>query len=119
MTGLGRNLACNPELYEHFGIAVCEAMSAGVVPLALAGAGPAEILTDGVNGLLIADAADLISRSADLLATPSSMAKLREAAVRRASDFKPESFAGRFAEATERLCSASRATPDSGSIAAE
>ena len=40
----------HPERFEHFGIAVVEAMAAGAVPVVFAAAGPAEIVRHGVDG---------------------------------------------------------------------
>ena len=38
---------------EPFGIVILEAMAAGAPVIAVNNAGPAEIITDGVNGLLV------------------------------------------------------------------
>ena len=48
--GLGEDPERHPERFEHFGIAVVEAMAAGAVPLVFAAAGPAEIVQHGING---------------------------------------------------------------------
>jgi glycosyltransferase involved in cell wall biosynthesis len=50
LTGAGLLLHCRPD--EPFGVAVIEAMAAGVPVVAPAAAGPAEIIEDGVTGLL-------------------------------------------------------------------
>ena len=42
-----------PSPAEPFGIVVLEAMAAGAAVIAVNNAGPAEIITDGVNGLLV------------------------------------------------------------------
>ena len=99
LTGVGQAIAARPELFEHFGIAIVEAMSAGVVPVALRGAGPSEIITDGKDGLLVDDAAGLVKRSTALLADARTLARIGTAAVRRAAEFKPDVFATRFAAA--------------------
>lgn len=99
LTGIGQNIATKPELYEHFGIAIAEAMSAGVVPLALRGAGPSEIITDGKDGVLVNDVADLVKQSATLLADNKALTMIGNAAVHRAAAFKPELFDIRFAAA--------------------
>jgi GT2 family glycosyltransferase/glycosyltransferase involved in cell wall biosynthesis len=49
-TGFGHDVDLEPHRAEHFGISVVEAMSAGCIPIVLAAGGPAEIVTDGVNG---------------------------------------------------------------------
>ena len=51
-TGLQEDLKKSPELAEHFGIAIVEAMSAGCVAFALNAGGAPEIITDGVDGCL-------------------------------------------------------------------
>jgi len=49
-TGYGEQVAKHPERFEHFGIAVVEAMLAGCVPVVYGEAGPAEIVRHGVDG---------------------------------------------------------------------
>ena len=49
-TGYGEQVAKHPERFEHFGIAVVEAMLAGCVPVVFGEAGPAEIVRHGVDG---------------------------------------------------------------------
>ncbi len=44
LTGYGQDLDAHPESAEHFGIAIVEAMSAGIIPLAFNAGGPREIL---------------------------------------------------------------------------
>ncbi len=99
LTGVGQDIAARPELFEHFGIAIVEAMSAGVVPVALRGAGPSEIVTDGKDGALVKDAADLVRQSAALLADAKTLTRIGTAAARRAAEFKPDLFATRFSAA--------------------
>ncbi len=45
-TGLGADLDTEPQRFEHFGIVVAEAMTAGCVPLVFGEAGPKEIVAD-------------------------------------------------------------------------
>ena len=97
LTGLGRDIGRTPELFEHFGIAVAEAMGAGAVPVSLIVSGPSEIITDGVDGVLVDDIAELVRRSAVLLAAPGELKRMGAAAARRAADFTPDLFAARFA----------------------
>lgn len=103
LTGLGQDIAARPELFEHFGIALAEAMSAGAVPVALRGAGPSEIITDGANGVLVDSAAELVDRSAALLAGEAELARLAAAAARRTAGFAPDLFAARFAAAADQV----------------
>ena len=48
--GFGEDPEQHPDRFEHFGIAVVEAMAAGAVPIVYDAAGPAEIVRDGVEG---------------------------------------------------------------------
>lgn len=93
LTGAGQDPGRHPELFEHFGIALCEAMSAGAVPVALGGGGPAEIVTDGRDGLLIDHARDLVPASARLLEDPARRNRMSVAARKRAAEFSPQVFA--------------------------
>lgn len=49
-TGFGESRSRHPERFEHFGIALVEAMLAGCVPVVFGEAGPAEIVRHGVDG---------------------------------------------------------------------
>lgn len=96
LTGAGRDVRTKPELSEHFGIAIVEAMSAGVVPIALRQGGPPEIITDGQDGMLIDDAGDMARVSRDILASPGQLASMSAAARRRARRYAPDIFQARF-----------------------
>jgi len=48
--GFGEDPDIHPDRFEHFGIAVVEAMAAGAVPVVFGAAGPAEIVRHGVDG---------------------------------------------------------------------
>ena len=92
LTGAGQDVLARPELFEHFGISIVEAMSAGVAPLALGYGGPAEIIEDGVNGELLAEPHELVERSERLLSQPARLLRMSQAARRRAQDFSTERF---------------------------
>ncbi|MFT0861697.1 glycosyltransferase [Ancylobacter sp. G4_0304] len=98
-TGLGADLVGRPELAEHFGIAIVEAMSAQCVAFALKAGGAPEIIHDGVDGFLYEDEAELVVRTAELLSGP---VETRVAIGRRAGDraaaFAPERFTSRIRE---------------------
>lgn len=90
-TGLqGRNLS--PEKYEHFGISVVEAMGYGCVPFALNHAGPAEIIEDGVSGVLVRDLFQLVECARRLARLESEMHTLAKSAAERARAFSTEIF---------------------------
>lgn len=96
LTGFGQDMAKLPHLFEHFGIAIVEAMSAGVVPVAYRGGGPAEIISSGRDGFLVDTSADVVAHTAALLANPKKMTQMSAAASRRAADFTPEMFCARI-----------------------
>lgn len=91
--GLEADLSNEPWAAEHFGISVVEAMSAGVIPFALASGGPREIIEHGVNGFLYSSIAMLVESTRDLLSWNAADRQiLSQAAVRRAKDFSPDVF---------------------------
>lgn len=59
-SGWGESEKLNPELFEHFGITTCEALSAGCVPVVIARAGQLEIVQSGLNGYLFTNQQELI-----------------------------------------------------------
>ena len=58
--GLGEDPDTHPDRFEHFGISVVEAMSAGLVPVVFGAAGPAEVVRDGVDGAHFATVDELV-----------------------------------------------------------
>ncbi|SFM53117.1 glycosyltransferase [Methylobacterium pseudosasicola] len=100
ITGINDSFLLNPEKYEHFGITVVEAMSAGCIPIVLGRGGPAEIVKDGVSGLHVYDRRGLLSSTVALLEqVPEKIAAYRTAAVKRSKDFSY----GKFYEVLRRL----------------
>jgi glycosyltransferase involved in cell wall biosynthesis len=81
---------------EGFGQVVVEGMAAGLAVIATAAGGPAEIVTDGEDGLLYptGDVDALAAGLRRLAADPSLRERLGQAARRRARDFTPEVVAG-------------------------
>jgi glycosyltransferase involved in cell wall biosynthesis len=82
-------------LPEPFGQVVVEAMAAGVPVVASAAGGPAEVVTDGVDGLLVApgDADALADALGRLLEDRNLRKALAEAGARTAQRFRPERIA--------------------------
>lgn len=76
-----------PSDYESFGLAALEAMACGTVPLAFAAGGLPEVITDGVDGLLLPPHDDVAMAKAatSLLADPGRLARMGEAARQSAS----------------------------------
>jgi O-antigen biosynthesis protein len=92
-TGLGVSEAHEPHLCEHFGIAVVEAMSAGLIPLVVGSGGPRDIVEFGVTGFHYQTAASLARRTALVLGMPSSaVEEMRLAAIRSSARFSMERF---------------------------
>ncbi len=96
-TGWGENERMHPERFEHFGITTVEAMSAGCIPVVIAGGGQQEIVTDGVDGFTFRTAEELIRTTAALMAAHSTAANIRlgEAARHTASRFDRQHFISR------------------------
>lgn len=90
--GLDEDPESHPDRFEHFGIAVVEAMAAGLVPVVFGAAGPAEVVEHEVSGLHWHDRADLLDQTSALLVDPNRRSALSEAAMRRADDFGIGSF---------------------------
>jgi glycosyltransferase involved in cell wall biosynthesis len=94
--GLGQDPQRYPDRFEHFGIAVAEAMSAGLVPVVFGAAGPAEIVRDGVDGRWFHDIPELVDVTAHLIANEAERARLSASALRRAADFALPAFRRRL-----------------------
>lgn len=97
-TGLGRNEAAQPDQMEHFGIAIVEAMRAGLVPLCYYAGGPREIVQHGVSGYLYRDAKELEAYTLALVSRTSMREQMRAAAIQRAAHFTRARFDERFDE---------------------
>lgn len=93
--GLGEDADTHPERFEHFGIAVVEAMAQGAVPVVFGAAGPAEIVRPDTDGLHWATLDDLACVTTNLVADPARRAALADSARRRALEFSVEVFADR------------------------
>jgi glycosyltransferase involved in cell wall biosynthesis len=94
--GWGEDARASPDRFEHFGISTVEAMSAGVVPVALGIGGVREIVRDGVDGLLWLDGPEAATRA--LIDDPSRLSQMSRAARARAQEFSTGAFRSRLAE---------------------
>jgi glycosyltransferase involved in cell wall biosynthesis len=101
--GFGEDPDRHPDRFEHFGIAVVEAMAAGCVPVVYGSAGPAEIVTDGVDGFHWATVPDLIAVTRRLIDDPELFARMSAAAVNRAGNFAFSAFGERLESLVGRL----------------
>ena len=91
--GFGEDPDAHPDRFEHFGISVVEAMSAGIVPVVYAAAGPSEIVRDGIDGRWWRTTDELAELTRDLLADDVTRQEMAQAAMRRAADYSSERFA--------------------------
>ena len=90
---------------EPFGIVVVEAMALGKSVVAGASGGPAEVITDGRDGLLVpfGDVAGLAAAIERYLADPAFAARLGSAARERARDFSDRAYATNVVAALRSL----------------
>lgn len=91
-TGYGEPLAKHPERFEHFGIAVVEAMLAGCVPIVFGAAGPAEIVRHGVDGYHWHTLEQLAEFTYVLMVDPSKRLAMAQSAVSRGQEFSLDRF---------------------------
>jgi glycosyltransferase involved in cell wall biosynthesis len=93
-----RNVArVDPGRFEHFGIGIVEAMSAGAVPVVLGIGGPDEIVRHGVDGLKWIDGPE--EATASLAGNPRLLREMSRNATKRAAAFGPAAFDSRLSEA--------------------
>ena len=90
---------------EGFGMAVVEAMAAGLPVVVSALGGPVEIVTQGVDGILVppGDAAALARAVSELLGDPAARARLGSAARIRAAAFSADTYPDRLRDALTSL----------------
>ncbi len=82
----------HPDRFEHFGISVVEAMSAGAVPVVFGAAGPAEVVRDGIDGVHWRTPQELNDRTAALIGDSTRRDRLSESASTRATQFDRRAF---------------------------
>lgn len=77
---------------EPFGQVIVEGMAAGLAVIATRAGGPVEIITPGVDGVLVApgDVAELAAAMTRVVDDDALRDRLGEAAMARARDFSPE-----------------------------
>ena len=100
--GFGEDPDGHPERFEHFGIAVVEAMAAGAVPVVFGAAGPAEIVRHGVDGYHWHTQNELVHFTRRLIADADLRATMSASAQVRAKDFSHEVFTSHLRDTAAR-----------------
>ena len=110
----GASVAVLPSLWEAFGFVCLEAMALGVPVVATAGSGFAEIIEDGISGILVSpgDATLLGGRLDSLLHSPEELRGLGERGRQRAEHFD----VSRICERLERLYASLRDSTAAGRL---
>lgn len=90
--GFGENRKIHPENFEHFGIAIAEAMSYGVVPIVFNGGGQQEIVEDGKNGFLWETERELQEKTRYLIDHENILSEIAKDAKEQAKKFGEETF---------------------------
>jgi len=92
------DIAVIPSFYEGFGIAVIEAMAAGLPVIASDVGGIPEIITDGENGILfpVGNSTELAEKTFDIMSNPEKAKNISEAAQKRAEYFSEKSILQRY-----------------------
>ena len=94
--GFGEDAELHPERFEHFGIAVVEAMAAGAVPVVFAAAGPAEIVRHAIDGFHWKTLDELQAYTRVLMNDEALRFKMSASAQERAAEFGVDVFAKRI-----------------------
>jgi glycosyltransferase involved in cell wall biosynthesis len=94
--GFGEDLQTHPDRFEHFGISVVEAMSAGAVPVVYQHGGPAAIVRESGCGELFATTDELAAKTVALVRDDARRARLAGATRARAAEFAYDRFAERL-----------------------
>ena len=104
-----------PSKTETQGLAVGEALAAGVPCVVVNAGGAPESIRDGIDGFLVEDdAAQMTARTLQLLADPVWRRKMAEEAKRGAAARTPESIGGRMVAVYEELIAASQSIGSRG-----
>jgi glycosyltransferase involved in cell wall biosynthesis len=91
--GFGQDEQAHPDRFEHFGIGVVEAMSAGAVPMVYEKGGPADIVQGTGCGHVYSTLDELASRTVALVGAPERLEDLSGTALRAAPQYAFDRFA--------------------------
>jgi glycosyltransferase involved in cell wall biosynthesis len=94
--GFGENVQTHPDRFEHFGISVVEAMSAGAVPVVYEHGGPAAIVREAGCGARFGTLEELADETLALVRDEARRAELATTARTRAAEFAYDRFADRL-----------------------
>jgi len=83
----------NPEMVEHFGITLVEAMSAGAIPVAFKAGGHREIITNKIDGYLWNSLQELVNITISIVENNSKNIRLTSSkAIEKANKFSESKF---------------------------
>ena len=102
-TGYGWSESDHPAKQEHFGIATCEAMSAGAVPIVYASGGQKEIVADGVDGLFWNELDQLVARTMEVANDTVLRERLSTEAINSSRRFSKNEFTAEVDRLVESL----------------
>lgn len=110
--GLGEQVERHPDRFEHFGISVVEAMSAGAVPMVYEHGGPAAIIDGADCGVTYSTVEELAAHTIALANDPGGVRRRSANAIRQAGEFAFDRFAERIEALAEELATTSPRTGD-------
>lgn len=90
-TGFGSDIT-NPEYFEHFGISILEAASAGCVPVVYNGGGPKEFIIENKNGLFFSSTEELSAKTKNLLNDQNKLKSMSKKAKETAINYSLKNF---------------------------
>ncbi|MFC1625711.1 glycosyltransferase family 4 protein [Patescibacteria group bacterium] len=90
--GYGIDEGKHPELTEHFGISLVEAMAAGCVPIVFEAGGQKEIIIGGENGLLWKNIAKLSENTKKLIMDSKLLRSISKKAIEDSKKYSNERF---------------------------
>ena len=101
--GYGEDPEKHPDRFEHFGISVVEAMSAGLVPVVFDAAGPAELVGHNEQGKRWRTREELVAQTTELMLDVTKRSLLAQAAQHRSEEFGFPEFRKRLRALVESL----------------